>query len=674
MANRKLQKDIDIIFKKISEGLHEFHYHYDRYEAINNDEDSDNSREKEKLESDLKKEIKRLQKFREQIKIWQSKDDIKALTLASGQLSQKLNENKRLIEEGMEMYKEVERTSKLKTFSNQSILMAASMDNDDDVGLDDADGSSDGWDTDQDVDEFLSDPEEEEYSEETVQEILFFQDIIHQLSAQLQKLHGEYDKLVNKKVRKNNSGTIEAKKEKIQATLAQHKIHIKKILKLIRLLKLGKLSDMNLLEVVKSDLERYVDTNGEFDNNLYEDIFNAVNAEDVDYTAFDDTEVDADDSSVLPSTEHVLPSASTSRVSSVNHGQTTSLPSASSSNHLPLAQNSPPNSPAIVKALRPASTPLKPVGNLKWSAAAAVGLPEPLQTSSSRQATPEVDQGTNGHHETNGSHETSPSTPVNPVSSSEKTILRTPVNDTSDPNFKYLEVIQNSNLSPAERNMFSDLNLVRLPPGIQDLIISFTAKRNGGEDCAILRQSTAYGNHLYNPYVVPMVKPYLPLEVQPHFDNRPREFKLPPQFIKLQAYWNKVRALNQFDQFVSEIEALAASGSANETVVIELTSVLFYGHFYATTPMENIIAERALFRLGWKPYRTNGTGAITGKSGMAKDCAYFWFRRVKLISEDESMEFGDYQGFDVSMWEYFFKQNFKLDYELVQMHPVTALC
>ena len=61
-----LSREIDIIFKKIQEGLQDFDYHYERYESIQNTEDdSDNQREKEKLANDLKKEIKKLQKFRE---------------------------------------------------------------------------------------------------------------------------------------------------------------------------------------------------------------------------------------------------------------------------------------------------------------------------------------------------------------------------------------------------------------------------------------------------------------------------------------------------------------------------------------------------------------------------------------------------------------------------------
>lgn len=629
MSNRKLQKDIDIIFKKISEGLHEFNYHYDRYEAISTDEDLDNQREKEKLELDLKKEVKRLQKFREQIKIWQLKDDIKALALTLLLLALKLDQNKRLIEEAMEMYKEVERVLKLKLFSNQLILMAALMEDGDDApegpdGLDE-------WELDQDVEEVLLEPEDDEYPADTAAEIVYFNERIHQLAEGLQKLHLEHDKLANKKVRKNNLGTIEAKKEKIVATIDQHKTHIRRLLKLLRVLKLGRLLDTGLLSVLKDDLDKYIDSPGTFDNNVYDDIFNAVNAEDVDYSEYHDD----DDDQPVPEPPAAAPSIA-------GNGHLRPAPQV-----LPPAAVLPPLLPAIAKLLRPAATPQKPMGNVKWLAAAAVGLPE------SRQATPEVDNGA--------------AAPV--LSSSDALVPLKPANDPQDPNFRFLLVISLLLLLAPEKNVFSDLNLVRLPPGIQDWVVLFTAKRNGLDECKILRPSTGCGRLLYNPYVVPMLKPYLPVEVQPRFDNAPRGFKLPPQFFKLEAYWNKIRAASQFDAFVADIDALAQQGDAAVAVVNELTTVLFFGYYHAMTPVENLAAELALFRLGWRPYRVQGLA-----DALALDAVYFWFRRLKVALEDEHYEFGDYQGFDVLTWEVFYKYGFKFDLGLVQKEPSTVLC
>ncbi|KAM9921668.1 hypothetical protein OXX80_012104, partial [Metschnikowia pulcherrima] len=114
MSNRKLQKEVETVFKKIHEGLDLFNYYYSRHESSTNDS------QREKLESDLKKEIKKLQKFRDQIKTWQGNDSLEA-TIASS----KLQEHRRLVEEAMECYKEVEKNSKMKSFSNQSIMLAS---------------------------------------------------------------------------------------------------------------------------------------------------------------------------------------------------------------------------------------------------------------------------------------------------------------------------------------------------------------------------------------------------------------------------------------------------------------------------------------------------------------------------------------------------------------------
>ena len=71
MAARKLQQEIDKCFKKVAEGMQEFDTIYDKIEQ------SANAAQKEKLEDNLKKEIKKLQRLRDQIKTWAASNDIK---------------------------------------------------------------------------------------------------------------------------------------------------------------------------------------------------------------------------------------------------------------------------------------------------------------------------------------------------------------------------------------------------------------------------------------------------------------------------------------------------------------------------------------------------------------------------------------------------------------------
>lgn len=84
MAARKLQQEVDKCFKKVSEGVEEFNAIYEKIEQSNN------PTQKEKLEDNLKREIKKLQRLRDQIKTWAAGNEIKDKSL--------LMENRKLIE------------------------------------------------------------------------------------------------------------------------------------------------------------------------------------------------------------------------------------------------------------------------------------------------------------------------------------------------------------------------------------------------------------------------------------------------------------------------------------------------------------------------------------------------------------------------------------------------
>ncbi len=71
MAQRKLQQDIDKTFKKVAEGIQEFEGIFDKINQTTN------ISQKEKLEDSLKREIKKLQRLRDQIKSWAASNDIK---------------------------------------------------------------------------------------------------------------------------------------------------------------------------------------------------------------------------------------------------------------------------------------------------------------------------------------------------------------------------------------------------------------------------------------------------------------------------------------------------------------------------------------------------------------------------------------------------------------------
>ncbi|KOG96369.1 proteinral negative regulator of transcription subunit 5 [Saccharomyces pastorianus] len=110
MSQRKLQQDIDKLLKKVKEGVEDFDDIYEKFQST----DPSNSSHREKLESDLKREIKKLQKHRDQIKTWLSKEDVK-------DKQNVLMTNRRLIENGMERFKSVEKLMKTKQFSKEAL-------------------------------------------------------------------------------------------------------------------------------------------------------------------------------------------------------------------------------------------------------------------------------------------------------------------------------------------------------------------------------------------------------------------------------------------------------------------------------------------------------------------------------------------------------------------------
>ena len=71
MAQRKLQQEIDKTFKKVAEGIQLFDGIYEKIQQTTN------ASQKEKLEDNLKREIKKLQRLRDQIKTWAAGNEIK---------------------------------------------------------------------------------------------------------------------------------------------------------------------------------------------------------------------------------------------------------------------------------------------------------------------------------------------------------------------------------------------------------------------------------------------------------------------------------------------------------------------------------------------------------------------------------------------------------------------
>ncbi|KAL8436670.1 hypothetical protein ACSSS7_001495 [Eimeria intestinalis] len=100
---RRLQQEVDRTLKRVDEGCDLF---FDLHEKLR-------MQQSPKIENELKREIKKLQKLRDQIKSWQTHADIKE--------KGPLDEARRRIERGMEIFKQCERESKVKAFSREGL-------------------------------------------------------------------------------------------------------------------------------------------------------------------------------------------------------------------------------------------------------------------------------------------------------------------------------------------------------------------------------------------------------------------------------------------------------------------------------------------------------------------------------------------------------------------------
>lgn len=74
MASRKTQQEIEKTFKKVAEGMATFEGIYEKIKVANN------TTQRDRLEENLKREIKKLQRFRDQIKTWAAGNEVKDKT------------------------------------------------------------------------------------------------------------------------------------------------------------------------------------------------------------------------------------------------------------------------------------------------------------------------------------------------------------------------------------------------------------------------------------------------------------------------------------------------------------------------------------------------------------------------------------------------------------------
>jgi len=226
-ATRKLQAEIDRCLKKVAEGVDKFD---DTWNKVHH---ASNSNQKEKYEEDLKKEIKKLQRLRDQIKTWIASAEIKDKSV--------LVEKRKLIEAKMEKFKIVERETKTKAYSKEGLTSGQKLD-----------------------------PAERERCEISQ----WLNKCLEDINIQIDQFEAEIEAFgtsKKKKGRNNDNDQI----EELNQLLEKHRDHVQKLETLLRMLD-NDTVEIHQIKDIKDDLEYYIENcrDPDFMENdmLYEDI------------------------------------------------------------------------------------------------------------------------------------------------------------------------------------------------------------------------------------------------------------------------------------------------------------------------------------------------------------------------------------------------------------------
>ncbi|KAJ2868569.1 general negative regulator of transcription subunit 5 [Coemansia erecta] len=232
--SRKLFAEIDRVFKKVAEGIEDFEDCYDK--VVN----ASNASQKEKYETDLKKEIKKLQRLRDQIKTWIQSSEIKD--------KQDLLHHRKLIEKQMEKFKAIEKEMKTKAYSKEGLLQSTKLD-----------------------------PKEKE----KLDLCNWLVDSVDSLSTQIDVLEASAEAIVGSLGKKRRDQNKVDKLNRLQERVERHKFHIGRLERIQRLLENESLS-AEQVQRIQEDVNYYVDQND--DEEFMEDEF-----------IYDDLPLDDDD-------------------------------------------------------------------------------------------------------------------------------------------------------------------------------------------------------------------------------------------------------------------------------------------------------------------------------------------------------------------------------------------
>ncbi|KAM3822466.1 CCR4-NOT transcription complex subunit 3 isoform 2-T3 [Vipera latastei] len=230
---RKLQGEIDRCLKKVSEGVEQFE---DIWQKLHN---AANANQKEKYEADLKKEIKKLQRLRDQIKTWVASNEIKD--------KRQLIDNRKLIETQMERFKVVERETKTKAYSKEGLGLAQKVD-----------------------------PAQKE-KEEVGQ---WLTNTIDTLNMQVDQFESEVESLSVQTRKKKGDKDKQDRIEGLKRHIEKHRYHIRMLETILRMLDNDSIN-VDSIRKIKDDVEYYVDSSQDPDFEENEFLYDDLDLEDI---------------------------------------------------------------------------------------------------------------------------------------------------------------------------------------------------------------------------------------------------------------------------------------------------------------------------------------------------------------------------------------------------------
>eukprot|EP00960_Hanusia_phi_P065291 766054-Hanusia_phi.AAC.6 len=228
---KKLQSEVDRVLKAVTEGQEVFEEIWQKVH------EASTAAQKEKFESELKTQIKKLQRLREQLKTWIAGDQVKD--------KQPLMEARKRIETDMERFKVCEKETKTKAYSKDGLAAAGT-----------------------------NDPETRAKMEARE----WLDGCLDSLQTQKDALEAEIEVI---RSRQKKGSKVTARETELDGQRERHNYHVERLELMLRLLDNDNLTyeDINS---IRDDVDYYIQSNQDPDFQEDETIYDALNLDELD--------------------------------------------------------------------------------------------------------------------------------------------------------------------------------------------------------------------------------------------------------------------------------------------------------------------------------------------------------------------------------------------------------